>query len=84
MKSSQPLWKYWVQNNKWVVYNITPVAIDIHDDIAIVFLSFQEIWKHKDGPDKEGRGKWMQIFRKTDGKWLIISETGFDFSSSTN
>ena len=34
MESSQPWWKYWAQNNKWILYDLTPVAIDIHDDIS--------------------------------------------------
>jgi ketosteroid isomerase-like protein len=84
MMSSQPWWKHWLQNNKVVVQQMTPAAIDIHDDIAIVFLSYQEVWEHKDGSEKEYRGKWTEIYRKIDGNWLIISETGFNISSPTN
>jgi ketosteroid isomerase-like protein len=84
MKEAQPWWKDWLQNNKNVLLHLKPVAIDIHDDIAIVFLSAQEVYKNKDGSEMRERGKWTSIFQKIDGKWLIISETGFDFISLTN
>jgi ketosteroid isomerase-like protein len=84
MKSSQSWWKHWTKNYKVIVQHVTPVAIDIHNDIAIVFLSYQSIVANKEGTEKEEQGKWTEIYKKTDGKWLIISETGFDFSSPTN
>ena len=84
MKSCQPWWKQWTKNYKVIVQEVTPVAIDIHDDIAIVFSSYQSIVANKEGTETEEQGKWTEIYKKTDGKWLIISETGFDFISLTN
>jgi ketosteroid isomerase-like protein len=85
LESSQPWWERWLQKKKSPgLHHLTPVAIDIHADIVIVFYSFHAINELKDGSELNERGKWTDIYRKTDGKWLIISETGFDFTISKN
>ena len=84
LKSFQPWMERWLKNNKYVLYDIHPLAIDIHGNVAIVFWTWQEVLEHKDGSDMFNRGKWTSIFQKTDGKWLIIGETGFDITSSAN
>jgi ketosteroid isomerase-like protein len=83
-KESQPWNERRLKKNNFILHHLHPFAIDIHDDIAIVFYSYQEIVEQKDGSDKEEQGKWMDIYKKIDGKWLLIAEAGFDFSSLTN
>jgi len=84
LKEIQPWDEHWLQKNKLVFFHLYPFAIDIHDDVAIAFCSFQLVSEQKDGPDKVEQGKWTNIYKKIDGKWLLIAEAGFDFSSSTN
>ena len=84
LESFKPWMERWLKNNKYVLYDIYPLAIDIHGDVAIVFYSWQEVLEQKDGSDMNNRGNWTSIFQKIDGIWLIIAETGFDISSSTN
>jgi ketosteroid isomerase-like protein len=83
-KEDQPWAERWIQNNKVVLQHLYPFSIDIHGDVAVVFLSYQIVLEQKDGSDKEEQGKWTEIYRKIDGKWLVIAETGFDISSSSN
>jgi ketosteroid isomerase-like protein len=72
----------WIQKNKLVLFHISPVAIDIHGDIAIVFFSFQLVSEHKDGSEQDLKGNAIDIYRKINDKWLLIADTGFDYSSS--
>lgn len=84
-KSVQPWWEDWLQKFKAPnIYLLHPFAIDIHGDIAIVFYSFTARNKLKDGSEINETGKWTDVYRKINGKWLIISETGFNFNSSKN
>ena len=83
-KEDQPWAKRWLQNNKTVVFSLYPFAIDIHGDIAIVFYSLHTILEQKDGSEQEWQGKWTDIYRKIDGKWLLIADIGCDFETSTN
>jgi ketosteroid isomerase-like protein len=83
-KEDQPWAERWLLKNKIVLFSLYPFAIDIHGDIAIVFYSFKNVLEQKDGSEQEWQGKWTDIYRKIDGKWLLIADTGFDFSSSTN
>ena len=84
-KKDNKLWNdRWLQKNKAILWHLSPVAIDIHGDVAILFYSYQLLFEQKDGSDMKETGKWTDIYRKIDGKWLLISDTGFDFISSTN
>ena len=83
-KENKPWVERWLQKNNVVLYHLYPFAIDIHGDVAIVFYSYQQVIEQKDGSDKDDQGKWTDVYRKIDGKWLLIADAGFDFSSSTN
>jgi len=84
LKDDQPWAERWIQKNKMVLLHFHPFAIDIHDDVAIVFYSYQCVLEQNDGSDKEEQGNWTGIYQKIDGRWLLIAESGFDFITSTN
>ena len=83
-KEAKPWNERWLQKNNLVLYHLYPIAIDIHGDVAIVYYSFQNIIEKKDGKDNDEQGKWMEVYQRIDGKWLLIADVGFDFSSSSN
>ena len=84
VKDNKPWLERWLQNNKIVLISLNSWAIDVYDDVAIVFYSIQLVLEQKDGSEKETQGKWTEIHRNIDGKWLLISHTAFDFKISTN
>jgi ketosteroid isomerase-like protein len=55
---------------------LIPLSIDIHGDVAIVFYGYQLIME----TDAEGEtfesGRWMDVYRNTDGRWLLIADYG--------
>lgn len=61
---------------KRLFYNVHPLAIDIHGDVAIVFYSFLTETEHPDGSRTTATGKWTDIFRKQGNRWLLIADSG--------
>jgi ketosteroid isomerase-like protein len=61
---------------KRIFYHVHPLAIDIHGDVAIVFYSFSTESEYPDGSRTPATGKWTDIFRKQDGRWLLIADSG--------
>ncbi len=70
--------EYSFENRNLVFFKLHPFAIDIRDDIAIVFYSSEVIEKDKNGSGKTAKKKWVESFQNQDGKWLCISSTSFD------
>jgi ketosteroid isomerase-like protein len=82
-KTDKPGLERWLQNYKIVLIHLHPFVIDIHDDFATVFYSNQNVTEQKDGSETKNQTKWTEIYRKIDGKWLLISSY-FDISLTTN
>jgi ketosteroid isomerase-like protein len=57
-----------------VLYTIKPAAIDIHGDVAIVFYRYQLLTADKDEKETQEMGRWADIYRKKNGRWLLISD----------
>ena len=72
-------WLEWnTKKYKVEFYKIHPLAIDVYDDIAIVFYSFQTLVVKVDGTGDgiSSSGRWMDIYRKNDARWLLIADYG--------
>ena len=61
---------------KRIFYDVHPLAIDIHGDVAIVFYSFVTESEYPDGSRTTATGKWTDIFRKQGDRWLLIADSG--------
>ena len=72
----RPWSDHWHKDNKTVLYDMFPLAIDIHGDVAIVFFSFRVLLQDKDGEETVKKGRWTDIYRKTEGRWLLIADHG--------
>ena len=64
------------KTTKVLVYNIQPVAIKIHGDIAFVHYYWNEVIKDAEGKQKEISGRWTDILMKQAGKWVLIGDHG--------
>ena len=74
--SHRPWSDHWHSGNRTVLYDMFPLAIDIHGDVAVVFFSFTVLTEDKDGKQTTKRGRWTDIYRKTGKRWLVIADAG--------
>ena len=56
------------------LYSIHPLAIDIYEDMAIVFYSSQMILVNADGTEMKSTGNMMDIYRNRGDKWRLIAD----------
>lgn len=71
-----PWVKKFHEKNDIVLYDLNPLAIDLHGDIAIAFYTYQILIESSDGSQREEIGHWTDIYRKVDGEWHFIAEMG--------
>jgi ketosteroid isomerase-like protein len=64
------------KTNDTVVYEIKPVAIKIHGDVAFVDYYYSQIMKGPDGKEKSESGRWTDILMKQGDKWVLIGDHG--------
>lgn len=67
---------HWQSTHKVILYDMFPLAIDIHGDIAVVFFSYRALSKDKDGKETLKKGRWTDIYKKTGERWLLIADAG--------
>ena len=64
------------QTVKISVYEINPVAIKIHGNVAIVHYYFSFIRKDAEGKESNRSGRWTDILMKQGDKWVLIGDHG--------
>ena len=64
------------KTTKVLVYNIQPVGIKIHGDIAFVHYYWNEVIKDAEGKQKAISGRWTDILMKQADKWVLIGDHG--------
>jgi ketosteroid isomerase-like protein len=67
---------------KVLIYNIQPVAINIHGNVAIVQFYWSNVIKDAEGKEQNGSGRWTDILMKEGDNWFLIGDHGG--SSATN
>ena len=65
-----------MKNFKILVYDITPVAIQVYGNFAFVDYYFKMIEKENEGKTTNSSGRWTDILLKQGGKWLMIGDHG--------
>jgi len=55
-------------------YNITPIAISIFNDVAIVHYYYSVAYKNTDGKEKAKNGRNTDILLKQKDKWVLIGD----------
>jgi ketosteroid isomerase-like protein len=63
-------------NSKKLFFDITPLSIHIHGDIAIVNYLYNLQTEDMEKKKKWSSGRWTDILKKTGAKWLLIADHG--------
>lgn len=64
-----------------VYHQIIPRAIDIHGDAAILFYQYAALFKSDEGAYTLSKGQWTDVFRRVNGRWLLIADAGGETAS---
>ena len=64
------------KTSKTLVYDIQPVAIKIHGNVAFAHYHYVQITKDEAGKEKESSGRWTDILTKQGDKWVMIGDHG--------
>ena len=76
MDKAATRWRNSQRNWQRIFYQIQPLAIDIHGDVAIIFYSYMADMAHPDGSRSTSTGRWTDVFRREGGRWLLIADAG--------
>ena len=82
-------------NIKWINYNwgkstslfwdITPIGVVLHDDIAVVHYYYTTIDKDKvSGKETTTKGKWTDVILNDGGEWKLVADHGGKIESTTS
>ena len=64
------------KTSKTVVYDVQPVGIKVHGNIAFAHYHYVQITKDEAGKEKETSGRWSDILMKQGDKWVLIGDHG--------
>jgi ketosteroid isomerase-like protein len=74
--SSKKFLEYGLKSTKTLVYDITPVAIQIYGNFAFVHYYYSTIEKEVEGKARMASGRWTDILMKQGDKWVMIGDHG--------
>jgi len=57
-------------------YDITPVAIVVHGDVAIVHYFYYEVSKNAEGKTRTEHGRWTDVLIKQGDRWVLLGDHG--------
>lgn len=64
------------KTTKTLVYDIQPVGIQLHGNIAFVHYHYTQIVKNAEGKEEPNAGRWTDILMKKGNKWVLIGDHG--------
>ncbi len=67
---------YSYAEGKVLIFDLKPVAIKIHGDVAIVDYFYTMVKENKDGKKNPETGRWTDILLKQGTKWVLIGDHG--------
>ena len=67
---------YGSAQGKVLIFDIKPVAIKIHGDVAIVDYFYTMVKENKEGKKNPDAGRWTDILLKQGTKWVLIGDHG--------
>ena len=68
----------WYDVNDYPLHKVHPLAIDVRDDVAVVFYSYQFLSVKKvDKSEHFERGNVTEVYQKRDGGWILIAGAGW-------
>lgn len=73
--STQKAIEHSKQNFKVLVFEVQPLTIQFHGDVAIALSNFKETLRDADGIDNKLSGPWTATLLKQDKGWVFLSWT---------
>ena len=70
------------KTTKTLISDIQPVAIKIHDNVAIVQYYYSLVLQDAEGKEKNDNGRWTDILMKQGDKWVMIGDHGGSTASN--
>jgi hypothetical protein len=67
---------YFLPKSKVVFYTLTPAAIVVHDNVAVVHYFYYMVSKDADGVENTDQSGWTDILVKEGDKWVLIADCG--------
>ena len=65
-------------------WDITPIGVVLHDNIAVVHYYYTTISKNKkNGKETTEKGKWTDVIINDGGKWKLVADHGGKTESKT-
>ena len=64
------------KSSKTLVYDIQPVAIKIHGNVAFVHYHYHSVIKDAEGKQQDVTGRWTDILMKQGDRWVMIGDHG--------
>lgn len=68
--------RFFVGRSTTEFYDITPVAITVHGDFAVVHYFFYEVSKNAEGKTRTEHGRWTDILIKQGDRWVLLADHG--------
>jgi ketosteroid isomerase-like protein len=68
--------RFYNPKSKTLLYDIEPLAIKIHGNVAIVHYTYTEVFKYEDEKEQSEQGRWTDILMKQGNKWVMIGDHG--------
>ena len=69
---------YYFPKFEVIFYELTPLEVQIFDDVAFVHYYFYFLAKDEEGKEQSSQSRYTDILMKVDGKWMLISDHGGD------
>jgi ketosteroid isomerase-like protein len=71
------------KSSKTLVYDLQPVTMRAHGNIAYVNYLWTRIIKDPEGKEKRESGRWTDILIKDGSKWVMIADHGGEMPLKT-
>ena len=76
-KASTKMWNRFNESQgKVVAHELYPLAIVIHDDIAVAHCLYTSAYKNKDGDVEMNNGRYSDVLVRTDDGWKFLAWHG--------
>ena len=76
-KASTKMWNRFNESQGTVVaHELYPLAIVIHDDVAVAHYLYTSAYKNKDGEVEMNNGRYSDMLVRTDDGWKFLSWHG--------
>ena len=64
------------KNSKTIITDLSPLTINIFEDVAIVHYYYSQLTENKEGKRTNEKGRWTDVLMKQGNKWVLIGDQG--------